>query len=469
MVDAITADIIVAISFLALLVLISALRKVHRRGEWSGTATLGAVIATFTAASVDIVITFLGDWQKVSNILLNRPWEWPGLAHQAWRALSLALGVTATVVFLLRVKRGNVPVNTPAILLVMVALASFAASVLHGDNPFRPVSVVYVVLLATCAVAPRGLGIHLGIATFCTVVALASGLTFLPWLSQNSISIFPCPADKCGILNFNFSGVMENENGLALYLALAMPFVYIGFGSWEGTALCTYILGLIMITGSRSGASAGLITFAALTMLRPNIRQPTAAPTRSALLYLGLAAAAIVGIVVPLKEQDPTAITGRGHLWILVRQVLSDPADLWHGTGVLGLQHLRDDGLIELPVYSVHNQSMQVWFSAGLIGSVLFLSALILLLWNALGSYSLVAGSVLVPVVVLSVTERPWPVDSIDWLSWAVPAALLSYPAVRHRRKPRNGTLFHPPEVNAGSNLVANERPDNALAVDGVS
>jgi hypothetical protein len=464
MVDAITANIIVAISFLALLVLISALRKVHRRGEWSGTATLGAVIATFTAASVDIVITYLGDWQKVSNILLNRPWEWPGVAHQVWRALSLALGVIATVVFLLRVKRGNVPVNTPAILLVLVALVSFAASILHGDNPFRPVSVVYVVLLATCTVAPRGLGIHVGIATFCTIVALASGFTFLALLSQNSISIFPCTPDKCGILDFNFSGVMENENGLALYLALAMPFVYIGFASWEGVALCAYILGLILITGSRSGASAGLITFVALILLRPSIRQPTAAPTRSSLLYLGLAAAAIVGIVVPLGEQDPTAITGRGHLWMLVRQTMSDPADLWHGTGVLSVQHLRDDGLIQLPVYSVHNQWMQVWFSSGLIGLVLFLSALILLLWNARGAYSLVAGSALVPVVVLSVTERPWPIDSIDWLSWTVPAALLSYPAIRHRRKPRNGTLFHPPEAN----LVSDER-DNALAVDGVS
>lgn len=441
MVDAVTSNMMVAISLVALLVYLSALRNVFRRGEWSATATLGAAIATFSAASVDIVVTYMGSWQKVANLMLNRPWEWPGPAHQVWRALSLALGVIATIIFLVRIKRGTTHVNMPAVLLAVAALVSFASSLLNGDNPFRPVSVVYVVLLAFCVVAPRGLGIHVGIATFCGLVALTSGFTFLEFLSQNNISIFPCPKSKCGILHVNFSGVMENENGLALYLVLAMPFVYMGFGSWQGTTLCAYILGLVLVTGSRSGALAGVVTFAALILLRPNIRQPAAAPIRSRLLYIGLALASIVGIVLPFTEQDPTAFTGRGYLWLLVRQGMSDPATLLRGTGVFGLQHMLDAGLMQLPVYSTHNQWMQVLFSAGLLGFVLFLAAVATLLWNARGTYSLVAGSVLVPVLVLSVTERPWPIDSIDWLSWAVPAALLSYPAVRRRRRPNDAAL----------------------------
>jgi hypothetical protein len=440
MVSAATSNMIVAISVIALLVFLSALRKVLRRGEWSGTATLAAVIATCTHASVDVVVTYLGKWEKVTNVYLNMPWVWSGSWHQVWRALSLALGVVVAGVFLVRVQRRDVTLNTPAVLLVVVGLISFGSSVLHGDNPFRPVSMVYVGLLVACVVAPRGLGIHVGMATCCTFVALASGFTFLKFIAQHGFGVSPCTPDKCGILNFDFSGVMENENGFAIYLTLAMPFVYIAFRSWEGVTLCAYLLGLVLISGSRSGAFAAVITFLALVLLRPNIRRPSAAPIRSWMVYLGLAAAFIVGIVVPFAPHDPTAFTGRAYLWTLARQALSDPADLWYGTGVRGVQHLSDTGQLVLPVYSVHNQWMQVLFSTGLIGFVLFLIALALLLWNARAAYSLVIGSVLVPVFVLSVTERPWPIDSLDWLTWAVPAALLSYPAIRGREEPVGAT-----------------------------
>jgi hypothetical protein len=456
MVDEVTSTIIVAISVVALLVFLSALRKVLRRGEWSKAATLGVVIAGCTQTSINVVVTYLGTWQRVKNVYLNVPWVWPWEWHQVWRVLSFALGAVATVVFLMRVKRRDVPLNTPAVLVAMVALISFASSLLHGDNPFRPVSVVYVVLLIACTVAPRGLGINVGVATFGTIVALACGFTFLTILPQYGFSVEPCTRDKCGILNFDFTGVMEQDNPLAMYLALAMPFVYIGFGAWEGVTLSAYILGLILLTGSRSGTTAGVITFIALVVLRPNIRRPTAAPIRSWLLYLGLTAAFVAGIVVPFARHDPSAFTFRAYLWSLAREAMSDPAVLWYGTGVRGLEHVHADGLVALPIYSVHNQWLQVLFSTGLIGFALLLGALALMLWNARGAYTLVVGTVLLPAFVLAVTERPWPIDSLDWLTWVMPATLLSYPTIRGRG--------HALEAGSRSNLAADQRPDNALA-----
>lgn len=100
-----------------------------------------------------------------------------------------------------------------------------------------------------------------------------------------------------------------------------------------GVTLSAYILWLILITGSRSGSVAAVITFIALVLLRPNIRRPVAAPIRSWLLYFGLTAALIVGIAVPFTENDPAAYTGRAYLWSLAWRTLSDPADMWYGTG----------------------------------------------------------------------------------------------------------------------------------------
>ena len=455
MASATTSYVIVAISVFALLVFLSALRKVLRQGEWSKTATLAAVIAASTTTSVELVITYLGRWQEVTDLSNTMPFILPAEGHLAWRALSLALGVLAAVVFLVQAKRRDVPINTPAVLIAMLPLISFGSSLLQGDNPFRPSSVVFAILLIACSVAPRGLGIHLGIATCATIVALASGFTFLSFIAENGISVFACKPDKCGILGFNFSGVTGNENGFAMYLALAMPFVFIGFGSWEGVTLCAYMLGLIMMSGSRSGALAGLITFVFLILLRPNIRRPVVTPIRSRLLYLGLAAAFIVGMVIPFLTHEATAYTGRGYIWSSALQVLSDPAALWYGTGELGLEHMLEAGTIQYVVYSVHNQWLQVLFATGLIGFVLFVAALALMLWNARGAYTLVVGSVLLPVFVLSVTERPWPIDTVDWAAWVIPAALLSYPAIRGGGEPSEAKPI----------LSANKRPGGAVAV----
>ena len=279
--------------------------------------------------------------------------------------------------------------------------------------------------------APRGVGIHLGVGAFATFVALASGYAFVGFIEHKGYVATPCTSAKCGVLDFVYGGVMGNENAFALYFALAMPFVYIAFRGWQGVVLCTYILGLILLTGSRSGETAGVVTFIALMVLRPDIRRPSAAPIRSALVYFGLIAGFIVGMVVPFSQQDLSAFTGRALLWSVARQMLSDPADMWYGIGVYGMDRMHSAGLIALEAYSVHNQWLQVMFSSGLIGFVLFLAAIILMLWKARGAYTVVVGCVLVPFFVLSVTERPWVIDSIDWVVWAAPAALLCYPAIR--------------------------------------
>jgi hypothetical protein len=135
---------------------------------------------------------------------------------------------------------------------------------------------------------------------------------------------------------------------------------------------------------------------------------------------------------VPFTVSDPTLLSGRGYLWMLARDELFDPATLLHGTGMLGWQHVREAGLIDFAaVYSVHNQWLDVLYSTGLIGFLLFVAALAVLIRQAGRTYGLVVGCVLLPVFILSITERPWPIDTADWLFWAVPGALLSYPVAR--------------------------------------
>jgi hypothetical protein len=441
MADSITSTVVVALTVVALLIWLNALRKVRARGEWSRAATFGAVLVALTISFVELFVTYLGKWTKHRDAYKTVAWLMPDVAHQAMRVFALLLAFAAAIAFVIQLKRTHTVINLPAVLFLLIEVVSAESALLHGDNPFRPLSVVFLAVALACTVAPRGLGIHIGVGTVCMVAAIASGFTFV---IHRDFSVFACTADaftsdKCGLLNFEFRGILENENALAMYLTLAMPFVYIGFRSWEGTALSAYILCLVLMTGSRSGTTAGVVTFLSLILLRPNIRKPTAAPIRNSLLYLGLSSLFAIGFLTPFLTTDPNAYHGRASLWMMVRSTLSDPATLVYGSGMLGWQHVRDSGLIDRNAsYSVHNQWLQVLYSAGLIGLLLFVAALGVLVWQARPRYSLVVGCVLIPVFVLAMTERPWPIDTSDWLTWAIPAALLSYPAVRRRKTERD-------------------------------
>jgi hypothetical protein len=427
---------VAALSVLAVLALISALRKVKAQGEWTGTATFGLAMVLLTISFVELFVTYLDMWTKQRSAYRTVTWVVPDIAHQLMRVFVLLLGVMAVVVFFVRLKRTRTVINIPAVLFLLVGAVSAESALMHGDNPFRPLSMVFVAVALACTVAPRGLGIHIGVATACVIFALASGFAFVFY---SDFSVFACSSDtytsdKCGLLNFDFRGILENENALAMFLALSMPFVWIAFGNWEGKVLAAYLLCLTLMTGSRSGMSAAAVTFLALVVLRPNYREAAAARVRSILLYLGLAGLALIGFLLPFVTSDPTAFHGRAGLWLMVRNSLADPETLLYGTGMLGWQKVRDSGLIDQNAsYSVHNEWLQVLYTTGIIGLVLTIAALGVLIWQARAKYTLVAGCVLIPVFVLGVTERPWPTDTCDWLIWAIPAALLSYPAVRRR------------------------------------
>ena len=109
------------------------------------------------------------------------------------------------------------------------------------------------------------------------------------------------------------------------------------------------------------------------------------------------------------------------------------------GLGPFGWQHVRESGLIDFSaVYSVHNQWLDIVYRTGLVGAGLTATALVVFVVQAGRRYALVAGAVLVPVVRLGTTERPWAIDYSDWLMWALPAMLLCYPAAAAiRQEPR--------------------------------
>lgn len=428
------AALILVSTLVAGVVLVNGVVQLVRRGEWNRDATLGFVLATLVSSLIDVLVTFSNSWLTDRDAFDNIAYSFPAWAQVMQRGFFVLLLLASVFVFLVGVTRRRARLNLPAVLFVLVAFVSDASALLHGDNPVQPYYVVPAAVLVATTVAPRGLPVVAGLATFCSVVACGSGLAALLF---PDFSLLPCGAAKCGLAGVNVRGVFDNENALALYLALAMPFVWLAFGRRAGTVLAGYFALLVLLTGSRSGSLAALVTLMVLVVVRPDLRSPHFSRPRAAVLCLVVGGAVTAGLLLPLLVRDPSAFTSRGYLWTVARQQLADPVSFLIGRGAFGWQHVRESGLIDFSaVYSVHNQWLDIAYKAGAVGLSLALGALVLLVVQAGRRYALVIGAVLVPVACLAATERPWAIDYADWLVWALPATLLCFPEGRRGREP---------------------------------
>jgi hypothetical protein len=409
----------------AAVVIVREVRQILRRGEWDRDTTLAFVITVLATSVVDVAVTYTDHWVKQTDAFGNAVTTIPGWAYQTQVVMYLLIAVGGAGVFLVRLSRPGATMNVPALLLLLAVLVCHASAVLHGDIPLRPFEVILLAVLVGATAAPSGRSVHVGFGIFWACGAVVAGLAAVV---QHDYSTFACAADKCGLLGFNFRGWLDNENAIAMDLTLALPFVYLGFGRRSGTILSTYLLFLVLLSGSRTGTAAAVATYVLLIVVRPDIRRPEFSRRKGALLYGALSVAAVVGLVLPFITQNPAAFTHRGYSWGLVRESLSTPGAWILGSGSQAWEHVRQKGLIDFSaVYSVHNLWLQVLYSGGLVALALLIAAFVVLVVRA-GRYSLVVGSVLAPVVFLAITESPWPTGVVNWLVWAVPGALLCYP-----------------------------------------
>lgn len=462
-----TSAVILVVTVAALVVLVGGLRDLLATSGWREGATTAFVFAALCSSLVDVVVSFAGpQWTVTLDAYGNVLTALPGWASQVQRGFYLVVLVGCMVTIVVRAARPGTSVNVPALLVFLTAALSGWSASLHGDEPLRPYYLVTLAILAATSLAPRGAGVVVGLGTFCALAALCAGLTAVV---VPDFSTFSCGPGKCGILGFNFRGFLDNENALALYFSLGMPFVYLTFGWLRGWLLSSYLLFLVLLSGSRTGALAGILTYVLLIAVRPDLRRPTASWSRIVPLLAVLSLGLVGGLVLPFLVDDPRTFTGRAHLWILARSSLSSATEWMFGSGALGWQHVRDAGLIDFSaVYSVHNQWLQVLYTTGLVGAALMAAALVLLVRQAGLRYASVIGCVLTPVVFLAITERPWSLDLVDWLSWALPGALLCYPVIRDKVETMDETASAAgpasPELVPGG-LGADAREGGLLAV----
>lgn len=364
--------------------------------------------------------------------------------------------VVPVAFILYQASRGNRP-RGPAILAELLWAASTIVAGINNYPMFTKASITLGVALLAIALLPSGRGACLGAATFVVTLAIASGTLALV---DFHLATSPCEGlYKCGPLGVFVFGVVDNENGLAIALASGIAFIWLGVRSTRSRLLlCGYILGVVVISGARTSTYATVALLAILSVFGRGTTRAKESNGSSRVsttvelcgLALALALAASAGAILPFFTASPSAFTYRGALWLTARQDLAGHYFL--GLGSAAWQSLVANGALgQNAAYSVHNQFLDVIWVSGVLGLSIFLLMLIYIIRLDV-STGLV---LLLALMLLGITERPWSISHFDEFSFTYLATLVACAGNLQRKSSSRRVAPYGPAVAKLPNLVS--------------
>lgn len=292
------------------------------------------------------------------------------------------------------------------VLILLAALASFT---------FSPgAQLTLAIVAASSAILKGGQSAAFGAGA---AIALLAALSALSGFLEPDAAYIPCDTRKCGIGGSLYSGIADNHNSFGLLMALGVPFVYLGLRAWS-RSLTAIVVFLALLSGDRTAQVAAVVTYAALLIAYradgryriPNILKMTA--------VFGVGTVA----VIPFIGLADSSLTGRPYYWRLAIERFASEPILGYGTD--GWRSLVRSGVIPLQAgYSTHNEFTEALFLTGLVGALLLLAIVVAIIWQASDRVKLAL--VALPIIICSITERPWSIDRIDWMSWSFLALVL--------------------------------------------
>jgi hypothetical protein len=419
------------LGILALLSLVPAgvaLRRARASGDWDLTSTMILLVGGLASLPTVVYVIHTGRPERLDplgEVEIGFP-QWVNQIGTASNALLLA---SLAVFFLHRLFGERARVNSaPLIALALVLLLAFSDG-LHGQQPFAPRQLVLVAALLAAAVARPGRSALLGGAA---VVLLFTVLSGAEAIIQPATVLRECRTDNpCGVLGILYPGVFTNENIFSLLLVAGIPFVWLGLRGRVRFLLACYVAFVAVATGSKLGAVSAVVVLAFLVLLRPALpdeagaSDPVASPGRVLFALPVLGAAATIGLLVPFHHPGADTLGDRATIWDMARDELSrSPLIGFGGKTWSGKYQAGEIPAAVSP--SLHNQWIDTLYAGGLVGLLLFLLLLVHLLARGGVPGIPVAASVLLPVLLTSVLERPWSFGISNALTFALLVATIA-------------------------------------------
>lgn len=431
-----------AVGLLSLVLLVKAFRS---DGGFRGLSPSSMLLfAAVVLPSLTLIAgVYLAQKVVLTDQFFNRIVQYQGLALQINQVASpLLLGI-ALLLAMIQMQRGS-RLNPAALVFGLLLAVSALARWGNGGNLMDGGQLTLLVVVLAAAVMPSGKdalrGAALGVGLLLSLSAIAA-------LVQPSLAAPPCDNRKCGLLGTFYVGVADNQNTFGLMMAFAIPVFYFGLSRYK-IYFVTLATVLAFASGARTAAiAAGLAATVIFLVHVGRKRGSKAGGIVASLLTLGAVAATVV---VPFIQLTPGTFSDRAGLWALARQLVTKQWFLGYGPNEW--RSLVDIGVIPRAAgYSTHNQAMETLFVAGALGVGLMVVTIVLVLGRSGGQLLRIA-TIVLPVAVAAVTERPWSLGGVDWASWSLVLFLcLGALSVRQEAGPANSGSLAAPALKSPS------------------
>lgn len=206
-------------------------------------------------------------------------------------------------------------------------------------------------------------GASVGISIFLlTLLAFA--------LSGTAGLLGPCRSDKCSMWGLSL-GEAGAGNAVGMVMAVMAAVTLLSAKQWHSVFLVgagSFLL--VDLTSSRSALNTWVIGVGVVAAHFISHRTGKRA-------FVGLATLTVATFVAifPFMGWSPSAFTNRGALWLYARELISE--SMWFGHGSSFWVRGEATGSVDLN-YATHNLALEMLVSAGIVGSVLLVLAVVL-------------------------------------------------------------------------------------------
>lgn len=339
--------------------------------------------------------------------------------------------------------------NPPMLLLALASTFAMFGSGLAGYPIWNASTAVMVVVFLAFAFVSDRERVDLAVTVFAVFVVASSALLLL---MNPAIATLACRNYKCGPLGEIVVGIFNNENQIAIPLALSLVMVARTFSGRQRVFMCLYVLSFIVITGSRTSTWAAIVFVGAMLVLTGfnKLRRATGAA-----IWFAAVVTVLVALCLPFLNDDPRLLTGRGRLW--------DAAlSLWQSSPLVGVgmdpwRELVSRGVVATNAGSTpSNMWVDSLMVSGILGTVLFVGSIVWTILRAESSdRSMLSLSILLAGMI-GISESPLIyADAASPGAYFLPALLIASGSARTRRGPilQSRLAKNPARRGAGSSV----------------
>lgn len=361
-----------------------------------------------------------------------------GWAQQLYRLGDLVLaGVSFAL--LARAATGKRPLTLalmPGALVSLILLAWTVTALTRAEGwpQFQPLLLVLAILGVALNASTRKAVCNAVLVLF-TIVNLAGAAVTIV---RPDLATQAC-GDKCTFAGEIYSGPASHANGLGLIMVAALPFVWAAVCGRTRAFLAANILLVVALTGSRTSlaAAAGIVLVLIISEHASSVANAWRVAAAAAL------ALALASLTLPLIETGSQFATGRGGLWMLARHQIGE--HLLVGDGITAWAEQFESGAFgAAAAYSTHSQWLEALLMAGLIGAGLLALVYLSMIFSGEPRERLASTIALLPLLALSLLERPLSFTFGDPMSWyALALAAIASMARNHQASSRSTLPTH--------------------------